>query len=294
MNKKYLIIASVIAVLVISLSIFLWKSLNSENFNDYPTYKKILDQMNENFNKSQPTDLSLNGKNYKDLPNVTPQPATKFVQPKGGSDFVLKGKDGKEYLMPMWTFVSAMDNADKNAEKNQSRTDFLASLVSENNNKFTKFAMMAEPAIEENNSKFTKFARMAEPAIEEINNKFVKFEKVVEKKLAENNNGFTKFADAAEQAIEKTNNMLTESVKGLIKKIGDTQQRLNTVENDVSDTKVMVKNINSNMKNMFSELNNKMSSMNNTVSVVEFPSDGNRMAKKPANYVASKVAPLYR
>lgn len=218
--------------------------------------------MNENFNKSQPMDLSLNGKNYKDLPNVTPQPPTKFVPPKGGSDFVLKGKDGKEYLMPMWTFVSTIDNADKNAEKNQSRTDFLATIVSEVNDK--------------------------------NRNNVSNLERTMEKKFAENNNGFTKFAEATEQALGKANDMVAMLAKDLIQKIGNTQQRVNSLENDVSDTKVMVKNINSNMKNMFSELNNKISSMNNTVSVVEFPSDGIPMAKKPANYVSYKPAPVYR
>lgn len=90
-----------------------------------------MDQMNKNFNETKPGELVHNGQNYMNLPNVTPQPPTKFEPPRGGSDFVLKGKDGKEYLMPMWTFISTMDNADKNAIKNQNRVDFLANVVSD-------------------------------------------------------------------------------------------------------------------------------------------------------------------
>ena len=194
MNKNYMIIGSIFTIVIVVVIIFvlIWKNSNSESFNEYPEYKKILDQMNKTFSESQPTDLSLNGKNYNNLPNIKPQPSTKFKPPEGGSDIVLKGKDGKEYLMPMWTFMSILNNSDENDEKNQNRVDFLANIVSD--------------------------------------------------------------------MKKKNDDKLTESMKIVIQKIGDIQKRLNNIEKDFSETKVMIENTNTNNKNIFTSAFTRISS----------------------------------
>lgn len=59
---------------------------------------------------------------------------------------------------------------------------------------------------------------------------------------------------------KKNDDKLTESMKIVIQKIGDIQKRLNNIEKDFSETKVMIENTNANNKNIFTSAFTRISS----------------------------------